>query len=214
MKDKGQMYITFKPKGNRFDLEKFFADRQRVASITGQLKNRLDQELKNKGINIKSSRIEPDFQNMSLKYQAEYDPPKRYGVAVQAAIMATVKAVVKAIIHAIKVVIKMIVEAIKAIVRFIQKLLVHIKNLIQFFDQALQKFRTVEFTQDGDLDPNNPDNGLKNMENELDKDLGGGTSSNMSTSSNISNILSSPNSWMILGGAGALALVLLLVLKK
>jgi hypothetical protein len=214
MKDRGQLYIEFTAKGNRFDLEKFFADRQRVSSITKELKNRMDQELKRRGINVKNSRMEPDFQKFGLKYQAEYDPPKRYGIAVGAAIMATVKAVVKAIIQAIKIVIKLIVEAIKAIVKFLQKLMVYIKNLIQFFDQAIQRFRTVELTQEGNLNPNNPDDGLNNMEKELDKDLGGGTSSNILGGGTSSNILSSPNSWMLLGGAGALALVLLLVLKK
>jgi hypothetical protein len=210
MREKGEMYITFTPKTNRFELEKFFTDPQKVASITRELKSKMDAELQKKGIKIKKSRMEPDFQKFGLKYYAEYDPPKRYGVAIGAAIQAAVKAVVKAIIQAVKAIIKLVVKAIKAIVKFIQKLMIYIRNLIHFLDQALGKLKTAEWTQEGSLDPNNPDDGLNSMEKEADKELSGGTSSTGISS----NIFSSSNSWVILGGIGALALVLAITLRK
>jgi len=209
MREKGEVSITFAPKTNRFDLERFFFfNRNQLASLTRELKNQMDQELRKRGINVRKSRMEPDFQKFGLKYQAEYDPPKRYGVAIGPAIQAAVKAVVKAIIKAIKAIIKVVINAIKSIVRFIQKLMVYIKNKLQVFNSALRKLQTLTFEGVGNLDPNNPEKELNDMETKVDKELGGGASSNTTSS----GILSSQNSWLMFGGLGALALVLVLLL--
>jgi hypothetical protein len=215
MREKGEVYVSFTPKTNRFDLEKiFFADTKGLASITTQLKNRMDQELKRRGINVRSSRMEPDFQTFGLKYYAEYDPPKRYGVAIGPAIQAAIKVAIKAIIQAVKAIIKLVIKVIQGIVKFIQKLMVYIKNIIQIFDQALQKLRSFIFTGQGDLDPNNPENELNSIESKADKELGGATKElgGATSSSSPSNISFSPNSWVIFGGIGALALVLVLLI--
>jgi hypothetical protein len=214
MKEKGEVYITFIPQTNRRfeleELEKFFFNRNQLASITREMKNRMDTELRKRGINVRKSRMEPDFKSFGLKYYAEYDPPKRYGVAIGPAIQAAIRVVIKAIIKAIKAIIKVVINAIKGIVRFIQKLVVHIRNLLQVFNQALQKFQTFTFEGSESLDPNNPEAGLNNLEKETEKELSKGTSSEVGK--NASSIFSSPNSWMILGGLGALALVLVLLI--
>jgi hypothetical protein len=213
MRDKGEVYITFTPRANRFDLEKFFFSNQ-ITSLSREMKNRMDQELRKRGINVRNSRMEPDFKNFGLKYYAEYDPPKRYGVAIGPAIQAAIRAVIKAIISAIKAIIKIVINAIRALVKFIQRLIVHIKNLLHIFNQALQKFQTFTFEGTESLDPTNPEAGLDNIEKEAENKLGGGTSSVPSSPS--SNIFSSSNSWIVLGGLGALtlALVLLMALRK
>ncbi len=213
MREEGKVYITFTPRANRFDLEKFFfSNRNQLASITREMKNRMDQELRRRGINVRKSRMEPDFRSFGLKYYAEYDPPKRYGVAIGPAIQAAIKAVVKAIIKAVKAIVRMVIQAIRAIVKFIQKLMVYIKNILNVFNQALQRFQAFTFEGSESLDPSNPEAGLNNMEKETEKKLGESTSP--TTSSTTSSIFSSPNSWIMLGGLGALALVLIIVLKK
>jgi hypothetical protein len=216
MREKGEVYITFAPKtANRFELEQlFFFNRNQLMSLTREIKNRMDQELRKRNINVRNSRMEPDFKNFGLKYYAEYDPPKRYGVAIGAAIKAAIKVVVKAIIKAIKAIVRTIIQALKAIVKFIQKLMIYIKNLIQVFNQALQRFQTFAFEGRESLDPNNPEQGLNNLEKEAEKELGGGTST--SGLGGGTSLFSSSNSWIILGGLGALALalVLALVIKK
>jgi hypothetical protein len=224
MREKGEVHITFTPQvRNRFDLENlerfFFFNRNRLISLTREMKNRMDQELRRRGINVRNSRMEPDFQNFGLKYYAEYDPPKRYGVAIGPAIKAAIKTVIKAIIKAIKAVVKMVIQAIQAIVRFIQKLIVYIKNTLHMFNQALQKVQGFTFEGRESLDPNNPEAGLDNIEKEAEKRLDGNTSSGNTSSGNTSsvspsNIFSSSNSWVILGGLGALALALIIALKK
>jgi len=219
MKERGEVHITFTPQTNRkFELEEFFFfNKNQLASITRELKSRIDQEMRKRGINLRNSRLEPDFRNFGLKYYAEYDPPKRYGVAIGPAIQAVIKTVIKAIIQVIKSVVRMVIKAIQAIVKFIQKLIVHIKNIIQIFNQALQKFQTLTFEGSESLNPDNPEAGLSNLEKETEKELSKGTSSeNGKNKSSIfpSNIFSSPNSWIVIGGLGALALALAIVLKK
>ncbi len=218
MREKGEVRITFTPQTNRmnrFELEFFFSNKNRLASITREMKNRMDQELRRRGINVRKSRMEPDFRNFGLNYYAEYDPPKRYGVAIGAAIKAAIKAVVKAIIQAIKAIVKVVIQAIKSIVRFIQKLIVYIKNTLNVFSQALQRVQTFTFEGRESLDPSNPEAGLTNLENEAEKEIDKGTSSQSTSSqSTSSNLFSSPNSWIMLGGLGALALALIIALRK
>jgi len=217
MRERGEVHITFTPRTtNRFDLERFFFfNRNRLMSLSREMKNRMDEELRRRGINVRNSRMEPDFKNFGLKYYAEYDPPKRYGVAIGHAIKAAIKAVIKAIIKAIKAVVRMVIQAIRAIVRFIQKLMVHIKNILEVFNQALHRFQRFAFEGSESLDPNNPEAGLDNIEKKAEEEIDRRPSSSGSTSSvSPSNVFSSSNSWIILGGLGALALAILIALNK
>jgi len=166
MQQKGILNVEFLPKTNKrnLDFNPFLAD----PSIVNEVKNKLDQELKRRGINVKSSKIEPDPKNFGLKYQAEYDPPRRYGVA--GAIVAAVKVVLKTVVQAIKAIVKVIVRALKAIVKFIQKLIIKISTLIQYFNEKMQRWmKLVEGTQNGELDPNNPEKDLDQLERDVDR---------------------------------------------
>ena len=218
MKERGEVYITFTPQTNRkFELEElFFFNKNQLASITRELKSRIDQEMRKRGINVRKSRLEPDFRTFGLRYYAEYDPPRRYGVAIGPTIKAVIKAVIKTIVQVIKSVVKMVINVVRAIVKFIQKLVVHIKNIIQIFNQVLQKFQTFTFEGSESLNPDNPEAGLNNLEKEAEKELSKGSLETGKGKSSIfpSDIFSSQNSWIVIGGLGALALALAIVLKK
>jgi hypothetical protein len=161
MQQRGDLIVEFTPKtSKRFDYNPFLAD----PSLVNEIKKRMDDELRRKGINVRNSKMEPDPQTFGLRYQAEYDPPRRYG-AVGAAIAAAVKAVIKAVVQAIKAIVKLIVRAVKAIVKFIQKLIVKIKTLIQYFNEALKRWQPLaEGRQTGEIDPENPDKDLDKIE--------------------------------------------------
>jgi hypothetical protein len=195
MKQRGDLVVEFTPKTTRrLDYNPFLAD----PSIVNEIKKRMDDELRKKGINVKSSKIEPDPKTFGLKYQAEYDPPRRYG-AVGAAIASAVKAVIRAVVQAIKAVVRLIVRAIKAIVKFIQKLIVRIQTLIQYFNETLKRWQPLaEGRQTGELDPENPEKGLNDIEKDVDK-----------TGSNFN--FGSP--WVVLG-LGAVAVALLMGMRK
>ena len=198
MKQRGNLTVEFVPKTpKRLDYNPFFSD----PSLINEIKNRMDQELRNKGINVKSSTIEPDPKTFGIKYQAEYDPPRRYGVA--GAIVAAVKAVIRAVVQAIKAIARLIVRAIKAVVKFIQKLIVRIQTLIQYLDKAFKRWKPlVEGRQSGEIDPNNPEKDLDKIEKDVDRE-GGGKSSTLN--------IGSP--WIILGALG-LAGIVLMRMKK
>jgi hypothetical protein len=192
MQQRGTLNVDFLPKTNKrnLDFNPFFAD----PSIANEIKNRLDQELKRRGINVKQSKIEPDPRNFGLKYQAEYDPPKRYGVA--GAVATAVKVVLKAVVQAIKAIVKFIVNAIKQIVKFIQKLIIKISTLIQYFNQAMQRWvNLAEGTQNGEIDPNNPENDLDKIEQDVDRTGGSSSAFNFG----------SP--WVVLGAVALVGIV-------
>jgi hypothetical protein len=166
MQQRGELVVEFTPKTQkRLDYNPFLAD----PSIVNEIRKRMDNELKKRGINVRNSKMEPDPKTFGVKYQAEYDPPRRYG-AVGAAISAAVKAVIRAVVQAIKAIARLIVKAIKAIVRFIQKLVVKIQTLIQYFNEALKKWQPLaEGRQTGELDPENPEKGLNEMEKDVER---------------------------------------------
>jgi len=194
MQQRGDLIVEFTPKTQkRLDYNPFLAD----PSLVNEIKKRMDGELKRRGINVRNSKMEPDPKTFGLRYQAEYDPPRRYG-AVGAVIVAAVRAVIKAVVQAIKAIVRLIVRAIKAIVRFIQKLVVKIQTLIQYFNEALKKWQPLaEGKQTGELDPDNPDKGL----NEMEKDVEGSKLGTFNFSSH----------WFILG---AVAVAVALIMRK
>jgi hypothetical protein len=196
MKQRGDLIVEFTPKtSKRLDYNPFLAD----PSLVNEIKKRMDDELRRKGINVRNSKMEPDPKTFGLRYQAEYDPPRRYG-AVGAAIVATVRAVIKAVVQAIKAIVRLIVRAVKAIVKFIQKLIVKIQTLVQYFNEALKRWQPLaEGRQSGELDPENPEKGL----NEMEKDVEGAKSGAFN--------FGSP--WVFLG-IGAVAVTLLMVMRK
>jgi len=195
MQQRGHLIVEFTPKTQkRLDYNPFLAD----PSLVNEIKKRMDDELRRKGINVRTSKMEPDPKTFGLRYQAEYDPPRRYG-AVGAAIVAVVRAAIKAVVQAIKAIARLIVRAIKAIVRFIQKLVVKIQTLIQYFNEALKKWQPLaEGRQTGELDPENPEKGLNDMEKDVDKT---GSTFNFGFP------------WVVLG-LGAVAVALLMRMRK
>ena len=194
MQQRGDLIVEFTPKtAKRLDYNPFLAD----PSLVNEIKKRMDNELRRKGINVRTSKMEPDPKTFGLKYQAEYDPPRRYG-AVGAAIAAAVKAVIKAVVQAVKAIVRLIVRVVRAIVKFIQKLIVKIQTLIQYFNEALKRWQPLaEGRQTGELDPENPEKGL----NEMEKDVEGGKLGTFN--------FSSP--WFILG---AIAITVALIMRK
>ena len=197
MKQRGDLIVEFTPKtAKRLDFNSFLAD----PSLVNEIKKRMDDELRKKGINVRNSKIEPDPKTFGLKYQAEYDPPRRYG-AVGAAVVAAVKAVIKAVVKAVKAIVRLIVRAIKAIVKFIQKLIVKIKTLIQYFNEALKRWQPLaEGRQTGELDPENPEKDLDKIEKDVDRT---GSASTFNFGSH----------WVVLG-IGAVAVALLMRMRK
>ena len=198
MQQRGDLIVEFTPKTQkRLDYNPFLAD----PSLVNEIKKRMDGELKRRGINVRNSKMEPDPKTFGLKYQAEYDPPRRYG-AVGAAIAAAVKAVIKAVVQAVKAIVRLIVRVVRAIVKFIQKLIVKIQTLIQYFNEALKRWQPLaEGRQTGELDPENPEKGLHDMERDVDK-----TGSTFNTFN-----FGSP--WVVLG-LGAVAIALLIRMIK
>jgi hypothetical protein len=200
MQQRGDLTVEFVPKTTkRLDFNPFLAD----PSIIDEVKKRMDEELKRRGVNVRSSKIEPDMKNFGLRYQAEYDPPKRYGFAQ--AIVAAAKAVIKIVVQVIKAIVKLIVRAVKAIAKFLQKLIVKIQTLIKYFDQALQRWQILEGRQGGEIDPNNPEKDLNELERKAEEDniSSGGTSGSISGFS-----FNSP--WFVL----AVALVLIVLMRR
>jgi len=202
MQQKGTLTVEFVPQtsqGQRLEFNPFLAD----PSLVSEIKKRLDDELRKRGINVKNSTIEPDPKTFGLRYQAEYDPPRRYGVAVGAAIAGVVKSVIKAVVQAVKTIIRLIVRFVKAIVKFIQKLIVKIKTLIQYFNEKLKSWQPLaEGTQTGTIDPENPEKDLDKIERDVER---GGSKAGTLTS----GIFSSP--WVILG---AVVIAVLLLTRK
>ncbi len=197
MKQRGDLTVEFVPKTTkRLDYNPFLAD----PSLVNEIKKRMDDELKRKGINVRNSKMEPDPKTFGLRYKAEYDPPRRYG-AVGAAIAAAVKAVIQAVVQAVKAIVRLIVRVVKAIVKFIQKLIVKIQTLIQYFNEALKRWQPLaEGRQTGEIDPDNPEKDLDKIEKDVDRS---GSASTFN--------FGSP--WVVIG-LGAVAVTVALMMRK
>jgi hypothetical protein len=197
MQQKGTLTVEFVPQtSQRLEFNPFFSD----PSLVNEIKKRLDNELRQRGINVRNSTMEPDPKTFGLRYQAEYDPPRRYGVAIGTVIAGVVEAVIRAVVQAVKAVIRLIVRFVKAVVKFIQKLIVRIQTLIQYWNEALKRWQPLAGgRQTGELNPENPEKGLNEMERDVERT--GSTSGTFT--------FSSP--WFIFG---VLAVAVLLLTRK